>query len=275
MLPTSEYGTYSWADSTDTALETGTYSVIFTPNADTEYDWSVVETYDATTGTINLALALTVTTTEVTVEVTAEDVDTSVTVGSTFAQGYLTYQVTKVATSDSYGELTVTGVTTKGAAASKLTVAKTITTSNGKYTYRITAIADNAFKGHKNLTKISIGVYVKTIGKNAFKNCKKLKNVTLKSGLETIGNSAFQGCKKLVKVTIPKNVTKIGKKAFYGCKSLKSITIKSKKLTKKNVGKKAFKGIKKTCTIKLPKKKKAAYKKILLARGVKKTAKFK
>ena len=71
-----------------------------------------------------------------------------------------------------------------------------------------------------------------------------------------------------------------GSKAFYNCKKLKTIVIKTKKLTMKRVGKKAFAGIYKKAKITLPKggfskKQKAAYKKILRARGVGKKAKIK
>ena len=80
---------------------------------------------------------------------------------------------------------------------------------------------------------------------------------------------------KLTTVTIGKNIKSVGAKAFYGCKKLKKITIKSTKLTKKTIGSKAFTGINKKAVVKCPKAKKAAYKKILLKKGMKKTVKFK
>ena len=95
-----------------------------------------------------------------------------------------------------------------------------------------------------------------------------------------ISGNAFKKCKKLTKVVIGKNVRRIKAKAFYNCKKLKTIVIKTKKLTMKRVGKKAFAGIYKKVKITLPKggfskKQKAAYKKILRARGVGKKAKIK
>ena len=89
----------------------------------------------------------------------------------------------------------------------------------------------------------------------------------------SIQSNAFAKCKKLTKVVIGKNVRRIKPKAFYNCKKLKTIVIKTKKLTMKRVGKKAFAGIYKKAKITLPKggfskKQKAAYKKILRARGV-------
>ena len=96
----------------------------------------------------------------------------------------------------------------------------------------------------------------------------------------SIQSNAFAKCKKLTKVVIGKNVRRIKPKAFYNCKKLKTIVIKTKKLTMKCVGKKAFAGIYKKAKITLPKgrfskKQKAAYKKILRARGVGKKAKIK
>ena len=94
-------------------------------------------------------------------------------------------------------------------------------TINGEV-YKVTKIADNAFKGNKTVTNITIG-----------------------SNIQTIGNNAFKGCKKL-----------------------KTIIIKSKTLTDKKISKKAFKGISKKTVIKVPKKKMAAYKKLLKKKGL-------
>ena len=91
----------------------------------------------------------------------------------------------------------------------------------------------------------------------------------------SIASNAFKGMKNLTSVTIGKNVKKIGKNAFNGCKKLKKITIKTMKLTKSSVGANAFKGINKKAVIKCPKAKKAAYKKFLLKKGMKKTMTFK
>ena len=132
------------------------------------------------------------------------------------------------------------------------TVTVPATIKAGGKTVKVTAIAPNALKGMKKLTKVTIGSNVTTIGKNAFANDAKLTTVT-----------------------ISKNVKSIGAKAFYKCKALKKITIKTKKLTKKTVGSKAFTGINKKAVIKSPKAKKAAYKKILLKKGMKKTMTFK
>ena len=119
-------------------------------------------------------------------------------------------------------------------------------------------------------TKASISGYVKYNGKSykvtkiadkAFYKNTKLKTVTIPSTVTEIGSKAFYRCSKLTKVTIPKNVKVIGSKAFYGCKKIAKVTVKSTKLNK--VGSKAFTGISKKAVIKVPKKKLAAYTKLL------------
>lgn len=137
---------------------------------------------------------------------------------------------------------------------------------NGK-SYKITAVGKYACKNQKQLKKVILGKYIKTIGEGAFSGCVKLQSVTIGKGVTTIGNKAFYKCTKLQKITIPSNVKKIGKRAFYGCKTLKNITIQSKKLTGKNVGSKAFQSIYKKAVIKVPKSKLSAYKKLLKSKG--------
>ena len=135
-------------------------------------------------------------------------------------------------------------------------------------TYKVTKIADNAFKGNKTVTKVTIGSNIKTIGKNAFSGATKLKKVSIGKNVTEIEANAFKGCSSLTSITLPSNVTKIGANAFNGCKKLKTLTIKSTKLTSKTVAKNAFKGLTKETTIKVPKKKLEAYKKLFKSRGL-------
>ena len=118
--------------------------------------------------------------------------------------------------------------------------------------YRVTSIADNAFKNNKKITKVVIGNNIVSIGKNAFAKCTKL-----------------------VSVIMGKNVIKIGKDAFAGCKKLKKIVIKTKKLTKKSVAKGAFRSVGKKVVVQVPKSEYKAYKKLLRAKGLSKKVKIK
>lgn len=134
--------------------------------------------------------------------------------------------------------------------------------------YKVTEIADGAFKNNKKITSVSMGTNITVIGKNAFQGCTKLKTISIGKNVKTIENNAFLNCTALTKITIPAKVNLIGKNAFSGCKKLKSITIKTKKLTTKNVGKNAFKNINKKATVKVPAKKLKTYKKLLKKRGI-------
>ncbi len=141
----------------------------------------------------------------------------------------------------------------------------------------VTEVADCFAKNNKKLTIIKLGGNIKKIGREAFSGCKNLERVDFnnRKQLTDIGTKAFYGCKSLTKLTITDQVSRIGSQAFCNCKGLETITIKSTKLSASNVGAKAFAGIKKTVTVKVPKAKKKAYKKWLVKKGLKKSAKIK
>lgn len=136
----------------------------------------------------------------------------------------------------------------------------------------------------KTASKVTIPGSVKIAGKsykvtaiaaNAFKHDKKLKSVKLSNNIEIIGKNAFKGCVKLKSVTIPKKTFKIGESAFAGCEALKRLTIKTKSLTGKNVGKNAFKSVSTKVIVDVPNAKIKAYKKLLKARGLNARARIK
>lgn len=92
--------------------------------------------------------------------------------------------------------------------------------------YRVTAIADNAFRGHSGITSVSIAESVATIGKGAFSGCKNMTSVKLPSQLKVIEDEVFNGS-GLLTIEIPQSVTAIGYSAFGGS-SLTSISISDK-----------------------------------------------
>ncbi len=179
---------------------------------------------------------------------------TSVKIPDTVKIGDVTYKVTSIKAK----------AFRKNSKIKKVTIGKNVKT-----------IGTSAFEGCKKLTTVKFGSSVTTVGKKAFKNCPNLKTVKLSKKVKTIGDEAFRGCKKLTSITLDKYVSKIGKNAFRDCKKLKKITIKTTKLTKKNVGANAFKGTYAKATVKVPKSKLSAYKVILKARGISKSAKIK
>ena len=64
-------------------------------------------------------------------------------------------------------------------------------------TYKITQIADNAFRNNKKITKVTIGNNIRSIGNNAFRGTARLKTVVIGKNVSKIGSYAFSGCKKL------------------------------------------------------------------------------
>lgn len=141
-------------------------------------------------------------------------------------------------------------------------------------TYKVTAIAENAFKDDKTLTKVTMGSNIQIIGRKAFYGCTGLKSVTIGKNVVTIGTQAFAKCTSLTKITIPAKVNKVRTKAFYRCKKLKKITIVTKKLAKNRVGRMAFKGTYAKAFVKVPRGKLKDYKKMLGVRGISSKAKI-
>ena len=90
----------------------------------------------------------------------------------------------------------------------------------------VTSIADYAFDNAPNLTKVTIGESVKSVGKGAFRNCNSLKTVIFKDSnnvSKSIGDYAFYNCPALSEVDFGNAVTSIGSYAFTTNKSLESI----------------------------------------------------
>ena len=87
------------------------------------------------------------------------------------------------------------------------TVAIPATLEANRKTYRVTAIADKAFKGANGLVSLTIGKNVKKIGKKAFYHCYGLERITIITGSldqGSIGTDAFRGVPKTVKIRVPK-----------------------------------------------------------------------
>ncbi len=143
-------------------------------------------------------------------------------------------------------------VTYKKAPTNKKTVKVPATIKIKGKTYKVTAIANNAFKGNK-----------------------KVKTVTVGKNVKTIGSSAFQNCKALTKVTLPAKTTTIKKNAFANSKKLKTVVVKSKKMTKSTVKANAFKKTSKKATFNVPNNKVKAYTKLFRQKGLPKACKIK
>lgn len=89
-----------------------------------------------------------------------------------------------------------------------------------------------------------------------------------------IGKNAFKNYKKYFSVEIGAKVKKIGAGAFYGCRLVSNIQFDRKKYSAKSIGKNAFAKIRYNAFVIVPKKRLAAYKKLLKKKGVPSTAYF-
>jgi hypothetical protein len=81
-----------------------------------------------------------------------------------------------------------------------------------------------AFNECTNLTSVTIGNNITTIGQDVFANCTSLTSINIPSSVTRIWYSAFYGCTGLTSVTIGNNITTIGQDAFARYTSLTSIT---------------------------------------------------
>lgn len=126
--------------------------------------------------------------------------------GNKVESGKVVYKVTKAATAKKAGTLAIVGLSKAGKKASSLSAPATAKI-NG-YSYKVTSIGKNAFKG-ANAKTISLGKNIKAIPAGAFANCKKLSTLKVKAKLTKVAKKAFKGCKKTIKVKgASKKVTK-------------------------------------------------------------------
>lgn len=140
---------------------------------------------------------------------------TSLTAGATYKAGKNTYQVTSDGT-----------VTVKKVANKKSVKIPSAVTINGQKV-KVTAIANNAFKKAKKLTKVTIGANVTAIGRKAFAGCKNLKKITVKSKkLTKVGKKAFKGINKKAVIKVPKKYRKAYTKLFKNKGQAKSVQIR-------------------------------------------------
>ena len=103
----------------------------------------------------------------------------------------------------------------------------------------VTSIGSHAFKGCTGLTSVTIGNKVESIGNSAFSYCTGLTSITIPDSVTSIGDYAFDCCTGLTSVTIGNKVKSIGSSAFYNCTGLTSVTIGNKV---ESIGSYAFRG---------------------------------
>jgi hypothetical protein len=82
---------------------------------------------------------------------------------------------------------------------------------------------NNTFENCRNLTSVTIGSSVTSIGNSAFYRCRSLTSIDIPNSVTSIGFDAFWDCRSLTSITIGSSVTSIGNSAFYGCSSLTEV----------------------------------------------------
>ena len=76
----------------------------------------------------------------------------------------------------------------------------------------------------RNISSVTIGNSVTSIGSYAFYECSNLTSIEIPNSVTSIGDWAFSECSNLTSIEIPNSVTSIGYMAFSLCDSLISIT---------------------------------------------------
>ena len=89
--------------------------------------------------------------------------------------------------------------------------------------YIVRGIGDDVFRGHTELTAVSLPATLESIGSYAFYGCTNLVQAELPNKLTSIGNSAFSGCTSLTEVVLPDSVEGLGSYVFQNCGNLQII----------------------------------------------------
>ena len=124
--------------------------------------------------------------------------------GTVIKRGNIQYAVTKSAVKN--GTVMVKKLTSAGKKKSAITIPATIKDNRG-YTFKVTAVAKNAFQKSKKLQSVVIGKNITSIGAKSISKCSKLKKITWKStAAPKIGSQAFKGIKAKCKIYYPKKM---------------------------------------------------------------------
>lgn len=118
--------------------------------------------------------------------------------GASYTVSGLKYKITKTASKN--GTVTVTAPSKK----SLTSVSVPATVKIKGYTFKVTGIADRAFKSNTKLKKVTLGANLITIGKEAFYGCKSLKSIVINSKLlKSAGSGALKGINAKAVIKVP------------------------------------------------------------------------
>ncbi len=127
------------------------------------------------------------------------------------------------------GEAILVDVTSTGS----FSIPEKVSAADGK-TYKVTEIADDAFRNNRGITSITGGKNLKRIGKRALKGCTRLKKVDIRnSNVTVIDSAAFDGCSSLKNIYLNGDkIKKIKKNAFRDVPSKAKYKIKARSAKK-------------------------------------------
>ena len=91
----------------------------------------------------------------------------------------------------------------------------------------IKSIGDYAFSGCSKLTEVTIPNKTTSLGEYCFSGNSLLANIDLGNGLKTIGQYCFSGC-SMPEISIPASVTSIGNYTFNNCSNLADVVIEDR-----------------------------------------------
>ncbi len=129
-------------------------------------------------------------------------------VGTTFSCGNLKYRVT------GKNSVTCTGFKNNKANRTSCIIPSSVTCKGNKY--KVTNVANNAFKNCDSLKSIKVSNSCKTIGTNAFAGCNNLSKVNLGNCVNTVSKNAFANCGNLNKINCANNIKNLGSNCFGG-----------------------------------------------------------
>ncbi len=89
--------------------------------------------------------------------------------------------------------------------------------------YKVTEIAENAFKNNKRITALYTNPGIIKIGDGAFYGCSALRSAEIAYTAESIGTECFFVCSSLTHLILDYFPLEVGKRAFNGCSSLTTV----------------------------------------------------
>lgn len=93
-------------------------------------------------------------------------------------------------------------------------------------------IPASAFQFYSNITNLTIGPNVKTIGSLAFFECTGLTgNIEIPDGVTSIGKESFYGCNKITGISIPNSVKEFPTYSISDCTNLTNLSIDMETIT--------------------------------------------